>query len=588
MIGRSSTRTLVPSAGPLEPPTEISSVTQLAHLCPAFVRALGAEFDLAALSGRLCPVLFEDGSVAIFALADYVACDQIEEIERMVRQRGYARAFPARYVLPAPLLLTVSRGQLTRETLRTHLDRGTQEQASALAAVFMDVVRWGVREGASDIHLNVDTQREHSDIRFTIGGVYVAPACFHGMASCTLLEVLAVAWMSIRGGNGAVFDPSIEQQGRMRFNIDGHPIMLRWASLATDNGPSVCLRILQLDGVRADTSLTSLGYLPSQIALLERACEKEGGAMVLAGRVGSGKSTSLATLLRSLPPTRKIISLEDPVEYIIPNALQNTVSRSLDHTDGSSFNAKLRTLKRSAMNDLLLGEVRDNETGKAFMDLAGSGISVYTTTHTGAAFMIPERLASDFIGVSRDFLATPGVLKLLVYQALIPRLCHACALPFDSLYKQPKSTSGSGRCGQEWRTWGRYLAAVCQTDLLSLRVRNPAGCAACECVQLPALRGTHGRTVVAEMIEPDNHTDFLDFVRRRDNLGLLRLVKQMPRPPITNVDMTGKQVVHCAVYKAFAGEIDPRMIELHCGALETTLFSEPYYSGSLLRGHCYG
>src|SRR3546814_9422995 len=90
----------------------------LARLEPAFVRALGGEFDLALLAGRLCPVLLEGGRAAVFALHDYLHGDPIAEIERMVRARGYRLADVPRYALPAALLLPVARGQITAATLR--------------------------------------------------------------------------------------------------------------------------------------------------------------------------------------------------------------------------------------------------------------------------------------------------------------------------------------------------------------------------------------------------------------------------------------------------------------------------------------
>src|SRR3546814_9154070 len=80
------------------------------------------------------------------------------------------------------------------------------------------------------------------------------------------------------------------------------------------------------------------------------------------------------------------------------------------------------------MSDVLLGEIRDIDTGRAFMDLAGSGVNVYTTVHAPSAVGIPDRLASEFIGMPRDFLATANILKLLVFQALLPTLCTHCAV----------------------------------------------------------------------------------------------------------------------------------------------------------------
>ncbi|WP_454690883.1 ATPase, T2SS/T4P/T4SS family [Achromobacter aloeverae] len=539
----------------------LASQDDIARLSPAFLRPLNDEFDLAALSGHLCPVVLRDGTVAIFLLADYAAGDQADELERLIVRRGYRMARPSRYLLPAALLLAVARGQLGADQLRNRRAVLADRHKSALAAAFVDLVAWGVRQNASDVHFNVFLQRPESEVRYTLGGSYVTPARFRHMPTATLMEMLAVAWMDVRGGNGAVFDPRIEQQGRLDIEVDGSPVLLRWASLAADSGPSVCLRVLRPQADGAAWSLQALGYLDTQIDMLRRVCLADGGAVVLAGAVGAGKSTTIAALIRSLPATRKVITLEDPVEYLIANALQNTVGRSLDASAPSVFDAKLRTIKRCAMHDLLVGEIRDAETGRAFMDLAGSGVNLYTTTHAAAAWMIPERLASDFIGVSRDFLAIPGVLKLLVWQALLPRLCPACALPLDALYR--------GADGARHRDWAARLLDLYALDAASLRVRNPAGCPACEQADLPQLRGLNGRTVVAEMIEPSLDEAFLCSVRNRDYVRLRRQWRERATAPIADADMRGKTAMACALYKASLGLIDPRDIESRFYAFET-------------------
>ena len=536
---------------------ELNTPEDIARLEPAFVRALGSQFDLAALAGRLCPVLLEGGEAAVFAVREYTVGDQIDEVERMMKAAGYRKAQPARYVLPAPLLLMIARGQFTASGPGRWNRARQAERVSALAALFLDIVRWGVAQGASDVHVNVDQRRDTGDIRYTIHGEYVGTDRFAGLSGSTLLEVLAVAWMDVRGGNGAVFDPALEQQGRIALEVDAVPIVLRWASLAADAGPSVCLRILRLDA-SVDGDLLALGYLPSQAETLQRAREREGGAIVLAGVVGSGKSTTIAALMRGIAPTRKVITLEDPVEYHIGNALQNTLAGALGDSAWPALDAKLKTIKRSAMNDLLIGEIRDTHTGRAFMDLASSGVSLYATTHAGSAAMIPERLASDAIGVSREFLASPGILKLLIYQTLLPRLCSGCALPVDSLW-----TAGPGHersAGQGWRTWMRELQAAFDLDAGTLRVRNAAGCPQCRRAQLPELNGTAGRSVAAEMIEPDRVEGFLDRVRRRDNQGLKQQFQPASRTAWREASTRGVRALDCALYKVGAGEIDPRTL----------------------------
>ncbi|CAJ49970.1 GspE/PulE family protein [Bordetella avium] len=453
----------------------VVTLRSLSDLQPAFSRVLQHEFDLGGLTGQICPVLLEDGHAALFAQARYARGAWAAELLRLLRERGYPLASPACYQVDAALLLS-----LLRESNAAPVRPATGRPA--LAMLFEDIVRAGLRAGASDIHLNAMAE-DAAQVRYSIDGRYVRLPEVSSLARATLMDMLAVVWMDVAGGNGAVFDPRQEQQGRIVCRIDGQEWMLRWASLATDNGPSVCLRILRRDAA-VGSSLIDLGFDASQARLLRQACAREGGAIVVAGRVGSGKSTTLATLLRGLSSSRKIVTLEDPVELRINHALQNTVGRGLDADHDGVFDAKLKTLKRSAMNDVYLGEVRDQETGRAFMDLVGSGVSVYTTVHAGSAHAIVARLASDFIGVPLDFLRTEGALKLLVYQELLPRPCPHCARDAGVLYRGARAAA-----------WSRVLRAL--PVEAGLRLRNPAGCRHCGQGALP---GYLGRSVAAEIL----------------------------------------------------------------------------------------
>jgi general secretion pathway protein E len=517
----------------------ISHADQLALMVPRFSRSLSAQFDVDALAGRLSPVLLEDQTVALFALAEHVGGDQADELAHRVVQHGYRLAEPARYVLAAPLLLAIARSQVTAQSLASAPRIGLVQSKTALADAFQDLLEWGVRHEASDIHLNVRVREAESEVKYTISGRYLAPERFHRMPTSTLIDMLSVAWMDIRGGNGAVFDPSIEQQGGMTRQVDGKTVMLRWSSLAADAGPSVCLRLLLRDPASRLPTLDALGYLPGQIEQIERAMLSQGGAVVFAGAVGSGKSTSIAALIARLPSHRKVVTIEDPVEYLIPGAIQNTVVRNLDITAHDNYAAKLRALKRSAMSDVLLGEIRDMETGRAFMDLAGSGVNVYTTVHAPSAALIPQRLASDFIGVSRDFLETPGMLKLLVFQALLPLLCAHCALPIEHLLDAQACPDGGHRKRGHWNNWLEALQHLYPGGLGRWRVRNLQGCPACRKAGLPELNGYAGRTVAAEIIEPG--------IRH----GASRSAQD------------------CAMQKACGGAIDPRDVEARFQAFET-------------------
>lgn len=559
----------------------LESRDELDELQPGVHASLSQEFNVEALVGRLCPVLMADQTVALFALEEHVGSDQADELLRRVVQKGYRLAEPPRYVLDAPLLLAVARNQIHR--LGSSAEPGgtdSRRSRTALAAAFQELIEWGVRHGASDLHLNVHADSGESEVKYTIKGRYLAPERFRKMPTRMLADMLSVVWMDIHGGNGAVFDPRTEQQGSLIRKVDGVDVLIRWASLAADAGPSVCLRLLVQNIDPSLTDLSSLGYLPEQVADIERVMVSEGGAIVLAGTVGSGKSTTLASLISGIPSHRKIITIEDPVEYRIANAIQNTVVRALSDAQPRAYMAKLRTLKRSAMSDVLLGEVRDHESGQAFLDLAGSGVNVYTTLHAPSAAIVPDRLASDFIGVSRDFLLTPGVLRLIVYQALVLRLCPHCCRPVEELRAGGRAADGRHRSGREWSMWLECIEDTYQVDTSTMRIRQPAGCdncgaSACGKQPLPqacdtgVLDGYAGRMVVAELIEPALQPGYLDSVRTgRISEWLQEQTARLAQEGLRSPGIW-RSAMDNAVLQALAGLIDPRDIERRFQAFET-------------------
>jgi len=434
---------------------------------------------------------------------------------------------------------------------------------SALWQMFRDLVSWAYEQRASDLHVNVNPQRQRSQVRFTIAGKYVAPARWI-LPSVVLQQMLGVVYQRGKGGVETVFMPTREQQCNITLTLQARggaevPVMLRWASMATDDGPQVTLRLLSLQSMQDQSTLEGLGYLPTQVQALQRAQRCEGGAIILSGVVGSGKSTTLATLMCGIAPTRKIVTLEDPREYIIPNAHANTIARSLDGASDEAFKAKLLTLKRSAFNDLLLGEIRDRETGLVFQDVVQSGQSVYATTHARRATGIFDKLASPLVAVDREVLSTPGVVKLAVYQTLLPLNCPHCATTAAGLPLRSVEAAALG-------------ALVARLERLyglgerQLRFRNPLGCDVCRREGLPELHGFLGRTVVAEVLEPDEQ--MLEHVRSGNALQLQRHVGRLPRTACDDPDMRGKSALECAVYKMGCGLIDPREVEARFAPFE--------------------
>lgn len=515
------------------------------------------------LSNKIIPIQTSAGEWFILALPDYAKSMFVGTVKEKCKQAGSHNSELRVVSISHNLMLSITQ-QDAYDVLEA-----TADDTSGHFATFTEIIRYGVQHSASDVHLNVENDGTQSQVKFTIEGQYTAPEQWR-METARLIEVINIAWQKGTGGGSSVFTEKTEAQCRLVLRIDGEMIMCRWASLAADRGVSVTLRLLKLDLLIQRRSLESQGFLPSQIAMFFRAQMAEGGAIIIAGVVNSGKSTALAEILSLIPDHRKIVTLEDPVEYLIPNALQNTVVRSLDGRDDEAFTSKLKTFKRSAANDILIGEIRDTQTGDAFVDITGSGTNLYCTTHAKSNFQIPERLASKAIGIPVDFLASPGILNLLVYMALVPVLCQKCALPLSTL----KKSGGVDRRGvyHDEIYWGEYIdriERVFNIDTSSIRIKCDEGCDACRHADLKKLNGYLGRTAVASLLEPQVDRQMLRYIRENDTLGFQEYCESLERTAVDDPDMTNKSMIECAMYKALQGILDPRDIEQKTMAFHT-------------------
>lgn len=505
------------------------------------------------------PVGSKAARAAILVNKTYANSDETAELIALLNDPQRSARVPlwehaTRIILSDQLLLALTRGELNKDGLSNRRKIRTDKRRHSFFEAFNDIVTWGFRENASDIHYNLNFRGEFSQIHFTIKGRYVAPEKFR-MPTQTLLQILNVAWMEGTGGAGAYFDTRIEQQCRINLEIDGQEIMLRWASASTEYpGPSVTTRIVKISESGTIPSLEKLTYLPGQIATTQRAQNAEKGAVIYVGVVGSGKSLSIASTMSRIPAYRKKLSIEDPVEIIVPGMLQKSINRPLEGDTGHEFDAIAKTAKRFAMNDILIGEIRDAPTGALLVDVVLMGTSVYTTTHAPSALGAFDKLASDMVGISKDFLSTPGNIKLITYQALLPKLCECC-LPFK-LIAEPASSQYSDS-GAEYI---KRIDRLYDVDQSLIRIRNPQGCEKCRHDGIPELNGFIGVTLAAEQIEPDDM--LLSLVKRSDSIGMRRHVAELRgTTPFNSPDMTGKTAMECAVYKMTRGELDPREIE---------------------------
>ncbi|RMN41240.1 putative proteinral secretion pathway ATPase [Pseudomonas cannabina] len=537
---------------------------ELQERLPSKIAVFRPDISGPRVDAHICPVMLENGHWVVLVTPQYQQNDLVQEVQNQCRRASKHSAEPSVYVVSASLLMSM-RGANEEEN---GVNR-SQEEVTLYKASFAEIITWAVRNGASDVHFNVEEKLQTSPIRFHIDGLYVRPQRWE-MPTKEMMNVLQVAWQDGKGGGSPIFSSRIEQQCQIEQIVDSTLITGRWATLAADRGASVTIRLLKTDEETVSKPMNELGYLPSQLDQFDRAQNCEGGLLVLAGVVNSGKSTTLASVIDGIPDDRKIITMEDPVEYRMQRAIQNTVSRKLEGGDDDVFDSKLMVIKRSAVNDVMFGEVRDRAGGKAVTELQGAGIKCYTTVHAASALHIPQRLASENIRMTLDVLSSPRTLNLLVYQALLRTVCPHCRLSIAD-YEAEGGLDGKGihQNKEFWKEYNGRISSLYEVDTNNVRLRNPDGCDKCKRPEIPALNGYKGRTVVSEMLEPNTDRNLLRYIKDNDFLGMQLYLDNLERAPMDNPNMDNKSIMECAVYKMLAGEIDPLVVESRTMSFKT-------------------
>ncbi len=271
------------------------------------------------------------------------------------------------------------------------------------------VVARAVEEGASDIHL--EPQPDEMLVRYRIDGVLRTVAAIPASLSREIVSRIKVM------GDMDIAERRVPQDGRVGLTAAGHRLDLRVVTVPTVHGEGVVIRIL--DTSNAMRKLSELGFSGDTLDRFTHCYRRPYGAVLVSGPTGSGKSTTLYGALHSLNTgDRKIITVEDPVEYRLAGINQVQVNTKA----GLTFATGLRALLRSDPDVLMVGEIRDGETAQIMMQAALTGHLVMATIHTNDAASALTRLTE--MGVE-PFLSASGVLGVLA-QRLARRLCTEC------------------------------------------------------------------------------------------------------------------------------------------------------------------
>ncbi|MBV8500802.1 MAG: Flp pilus assembly complex ATPase component TadA [Paucibacter sp.] len=271
-----------------------------------------------------------------------------------------------------------------------------------------------LRLRASDVH--VEPQESCLRIRFRIDGVlHVQTEADSKIAAAVALRLKLMSGLDIS-------EKRLPQDGRFAFNVRGRPVDVRISTLPTQYGESVVMRLLnQNTGL---LSIDKIGMSERVLTSMRQALKRPSGMVLVTGPTGSGKTTTLYAAMNELnDPGKKVITVEDPVEYRLPGLNQVQVHEKID----LSFSRVLRTVLRQDPDIVLIGEMRDQETAEIGMRAAMTGHLVLSTLHTNDALSTPIRLLD--MGVPRYMVALS--VHLVVAQRLVRMICEHCREPYE-------------------------------------------------------------------------------------------------------------------------------------------------------------
>lgn len=300
-------------------------------------------------------------------------------------------------------------GSSSADTLATGNEAGVSEEEAPIIRYVHKLITEAVKRRASDIHLEPLEKRFR--IRYRIDGVLIEVENPPKRLQPSIISRLKLM------ANISIAEKRVPQDGRIQITFNNKEIDLRVSSLPTVYGESIVMRILDKEGLRL--GLPELGFFSDDQAVFERIVGMADGIFLVTGPTGSGKSTTLYSALNFLNhPDRKIITVEDPVEYQMTGINQVQVRREV----GMTFAAALRSMLRQAPNIIMIGEIRDLETAEIAINASLTGHMVFSTLHTNDAPSAVTRLVD--IGV-KPFLVSAS-LRAALAQRLVRKICTNC------------------------------------------------------------------------------------------------------------------------------------------------------------------
>ena len=371
------------------------------------------------------------------------------------------------------ILTEIETGEIDYDSLQAGGDEYTQPMVRLVNAILVDAVK----RGASDIHF--EPEYAFLRIRYRIDGVLETVRSLHK----TYMPGITVRLKVVSEMN--IAETRSPQDGRLSLTLNGRPVDFRVSTQPTIYGENIVLRVL--DREKSIVNLDRMNLSKETMSKLDVMLSRPEGILVVTGPTGSGKTTTLYSLLAQVnDETVNIMTLEDPVEYPLTLMRQTSVNEvaRMDFANG------IRSIMRQDPDIILVGEVRDKETAEMAFRAAMTGHQVFTTLHTNSALGAFPRLLD--IGIQPDIMA--GNIIGIIAQRLVRILCSHC--------KEAYAPSQAER-----------LLLGAAADSVSFLFR-PVGCKSC------GNKGYRGRTPIMELLVMDGDID--ELVARRATAKELR------------------------------------------------------------------
>lgn len=425
---------------------------------------------------------------------------------------------------------------------------------------FSGLCREAYNLNASDIHIMLKKDEDICEIEIRVWGS-IQKLESRKMSYRKGLEMCSAAYSTMADPSSRshqAFNTGQRQDCRIPLDLgDSERIALRYASSPSGFGANIVLRILTLNTKKKQTNdLLKMGFLESQVKMLLSIARKPIGGLLISGVTGSGKSTTMRVLMEDIKeryPGKKIISIEQPIEYEMQGIVQVNVFKENDKDTNPAAKC-VKSAMRQDPDNIGVGEVRDAESAELLASAVESGHAVMATVHASSALEVPSRLSGQAMQLPLDTVASLSFISGLLYQKLVPVLCEHCKTPFDAENYAESDIDFLNR-----------VQSVTDLNENQIYTKNENGCSHCNGT------GVKGREVCAEVVIPD--LKMRQFWLKGDFLGAHQHWRSTKNREDSE-SAQGKTSLEIAISKMNKGYVCPHDIEKAFGDINEDFIME--------------